>query len=73
VLTVSVAAVAGVADAVPQIGPSVMAGEIEQVRVTLPVKPFVGLTVTVEVAEPPGLTVRGERAVAVKEKVWAAA
>ncbi len=72
VLTVSVAGLAGVADAMPQVGPSVTAGEIEQVSVTLPVKPFVGVTVTLEVAEPPGLTVEGERAVAVREKVWGA-
>jgi len=35
-----------------------------QLRVTLPVKPFVGVMVMVEVADAPGATVAGERAVA---------
>ena len=52
------------ADAAPQVGPEVTTGEIVQVSVTLPLNPFSGVTVTVEVAEPPGLTVEGESAVA---------
>jgi hypothetical protein len=43
--------------------------ETLQARVTLPLKPPAGTTVTVEVAEPPGLTVAGLSAVALSEKV----
>jgi hypothetical protein len=43
-----------------------------QVRVTVPPKPFGGVTDTVEVDDPPGLTVAGESAVAESEKVGAA-
>jgi hypothetical protein len=64
VLTVSVPGVPGEADAAPQVGAGATVGEIAQVSATLPLKPFAGVTVTVEVAEPPGLTVAGESAVA---------
>jgi hypothetical protein len=64
VLTVSVPGVPVEAEAAPQVGPEVTTGEILQLSVTLPLKPFAGVTVTVEVAEPPGLTVAGESAVA---------
>jgi hypothetical protein len=64
VLTVSVPGVPVEAEAAPQVGPEVTTGEIVQVSVTLPLKPLAGVTVTVEVAEPPGLTVAGESAVA---------
>ena len=67
-LTVSVPGVPVLADPL-QVGASDTAGETAQVRVTLPLKPFAGVTVTVEVAEPPGLTVAGESAVAESEKV----
>ena len=65
----SVAGAAGVADAAPQVGASATAGETAHEMVTLPVKPFVDVTLIVEVAEPPGLTEAGERAVAASEKV----
>ncbi len=68
VLTVSVPGAPGVADPL-QVGPCVTDGETEQPRLTVPVKPFVDVTVTVEVAEPPGLTEAGESAVAASEKV----
>jgi len=42
--------------------------ETAQVRVTVPLKPLSGVTVTVEVEEPPGLTEAGERAVAERVK-----
>ena len=43
-------------------------GELVQVSVTDPVKPFKGAMVRVEVAEPPGVTVLGLRGLAVKLK-----
>ena len=72
VLTVSVPGVPGVVDP-EQVGPSVTAGETEQLRVTLPVKPFVLAAVTVEVDEPPGLTEDGDNVVAVRVKFRLAA
>ena len=45
--------------------PPVMEG---QLRVTLPLKPFTGVMVIVEVADPPGETVAGESAVAANVK-----
>src|SRR5579863_3512280 len=69
VLTVSAPGVPG--DAVPeQVGPSETAGDTVQPSVTLPVKPVLGVTVTVEVAEPPGLTEDGDNVVAVSVKDW---
>src|SRR5579863_6281087 len=70
VLTVSVPGVPG--DAVPeQVGPSETAGDTVQLtRFTLPVKPLLDVTVTVEVAEPPGLTEDGDNVVAVSVKDW---
>ena len=67
VLTVSVPGVPGAA--VPeQVGPSETDGDTVQPRVTLPVKPSLDVTVTVEVAEPPGLTEPGDSGVAMSVK-----
>jgi hypothetical protein len=53
------------ADAAPQVGAGAHGRRNRAgVSVTLPLKPLLGLTVTVEVAEPPGLTVARESAVA---------
>jgi hypothetical protein len=72
VLTVNVP---GVPDAaVPEhVGPSVTDGDTVQATVTVPLKPLDGVTVTVEVADPPGLTELGDSAVAAREKVGLAA
>src|SRR5258706_3886262 len=71
VCTVSVPGALGVADAAAQVGRcTAPAGpEIAHVRVTVPLKLTVCSTDTVEVAEPPGLTEAGARAVAESEKV----
>jgi hypothetical protein len=53
------------ADAAPRVGAGTHRRRNRAgVSVTLPLKPLLGVTVTVEVAEPPGLTVAGESAVA---------
>jgi hypothetical protein len=46
------------------VGAGVAAGATLQDSVTVPLKPFIGAMVTVEVADPPGATVAGESAVA---------
>ena len=51
-----------------QVGASDGDGETEQLNVTLELKPPLGLTVTVPVADCPALTVLGNRAEAVNEK-----
>lgn len=52
-----------------QVGGNAVAGVTAQVRFTVELKPFDGVIVTVDVAEPPGVMAVGDRVVAVSANV----
>lgn len=54
------------------LGGTAVAGVTAQVRLTAELKPFAGVMVTVDVAEPPGVMVAGDSAVAVSANVGTA-
>jgi hypothetical protein len=70
VFTVNVAGVPGATELglIKQVGASAGVGVTAQVNETDPVNPFAAVTLTVEVAEPPGLTEAGVSAEAESEK-----
>ena len=69
-LTVSVAGVPGAMELglMEHVGASTGDGCTEQVRATVPLNPFVGARLTVEVDDPPGLTIPGASVEAESEK-----